>query len=229
MEIHVYKNVPDSTYFRTSEAEPDLKEDGLWVVDGNGSRRSWGTPGVNSTVVLNDKDLTSIHVGFHHKHGGSQFWRHYKNGSQVKWVKLSESDKLRILDAYSENAPSWANIPGKLKSQYKIYQRDVEYDNAGNIIAYKYLRMDSNGKFYSIVDNVANNVCWDENHLIADQIPTDENTNGIYCSKVANSDSLIGYKNYRDTKLVKIMLAGVVLEFDYGYRAEEAYILEVLS
>jgi hypothetical protein len=234
MEIRTNSDVPDSTYSVTGDSEPYFKDNILHIFDGHGSRRSWGTPQTTSTIVLNDSDLTSIHIGYSHKHGGSQFWRHYKNNIQTKWIKLSESNKLRIIDAYQEKAPSWANVPGKLKCQYKIYQRDIEYDNAGNIIAYKYLRLLDDG-YYSIVSNYASTK-WEENHLVANETPSDDNSNGIYCAKVPHADILEQYSNsgfnhcaLGKYHLVKLMLCGIVLEFDYGFRAEEAYIIEVLS
>lgn len=118
MEIRVSNDVPDSTYFRTGDVEPEISDNALTVYDGNGSRRGWGTPGVTSTVVVDAPDFVAVHVGFHHKHGGGQFWRFYNvNGKieQVSWTKLDDEIRQIVLDAYDENAPQWARVPGKLR------------------------------------------------------------------------------------------------------------------
>src|SRR5260221_7584299 len=75
---------PDGTYFRVHAAEPELEvndqgEQVLNLVNGTGTRRSsWGAPGVTSTILLQTDTLIAIHVGFHHKHGGGQFYRYYR-------------------------------------------------------------------------------------------------------------------------------------------------------
>lgn len=122
-----YKS-PDSTYFNTSAAEPELERDEqgaqvLKLVNGTGTRRSsWGEPGVTSTVILDADNLVAVHVGFHHKHGGSQFWRYYRwNGDewqQVAWTGLSDEDRERVLIAHEDRSPSWAKVPGKLRKNY---------------------------------------------------------------------------------------------------------------
>ncbi len=113
--------VPDGTYFRVSSVEPRLDGDTLTVLDGQGSRRSWGRPGVTSTVVLNEDDLCAIHVGFYHKHGGGQFWRYYvpdEDGwRQAEWRELDDATRQRVLAAAEKKAPYWAKSPGKLRSQ----------------------------------------------------------------------------------------------------------------
>jgi hypothetical protein len=121
-------NSPDDTYFNTKAAQPELERDEqgeqvLNLVNGQGTRRSsWGAPGVTSTIVLHTDDLVAIHVGYYHKHGGGQFWRYYRNdGSQwqeVSWPKLSDEDRQRVLDAYEDRAPSYAKVPGKLRTSY---------------------------------------------------------------------------------------------------------------
>ena len=164
MEISYFKNVPDSTYFRVGEAEPEIQDGKLYLIHGRGTRRSWGSPQVTSTIVLNDNDLTSVHVGFSHKHGGSQFWRHYKKGERKVWRQLTEEDKLRIIDAYKENAPGWANVPGKLKVECLPNCKKTEYDSAGNIIAYKYLKLLADGNFMSPA-RAGNRAIWNDGLL----------------------------------------------------------------
>lgn len=121
MEICFSSNVPDNTYFRTGDVDPQIDGDTLTVLDGSGSRRSWGQPGVSSTVVVNAPDFVAVHVGFHHKHGGGQFWRFYNvNGSieQVAWRDLADETRQVVLDAYEAKAPNWARVPGKLRKDY---------------------------------------------------------------------------------------------------------------
>src|SRR3990167_49258 len=66
MQTQFSSDVPDGTYFRTGDAEPSINEDGsIIILDGNGSSRSWGRPGVTSTVVYDDCDLIAVHIGFH--------------------------------------------------------------------------------------------------------------------------------------------------------------------
>lgn len=123
MIIKTTSNVPDSTYFCTGDAEPEMRGDTLLILEGRGQRRGWGQPGVSSTVVVDDCDLVAIHVGFHHKHGGGQFWRYYMAGGdgveQVTWAKLPDQFRQKVLAAYEEKAPGWAKVPGKLRGEYK--------------------------------------------------------------------------------------------------------------
>ncbi len=119
---------PDSTYFRVASAQPELEQDEhgvqvLKLVNGTGTRRSsWGEPGVTSTVLLNADDLAAIHVGFFHKHGGGQFYRYYaytgEAWEQVTWQKLSDADRERVLNTYEDRAPSFAKVPGKVRTSY---------------------------------------------------------------------------------------------------------------
>lgn len=227
MEIANKNDVPDTTYFRTDDCSPFFEDGVLYVYNGRGARRFWGCPQVTSTAIVSGlDDITSVHVGFSHKHGGGQFYRHYRKEDQVAWRCLTDSERAIIIDGYKRMAPSWAKSPGKLKSEYLPNCKKVEYDNGGNIIGYKYLIFNKDGVFSPCP--AANNAEWINGHIISDKIPDDENSNGIYCSKNKLSPILDGYSKYVNSKLVRIMLCGVVIEFDYGYRAEEAYILETL-
>lgn len=114
------RNVPDSTYFGVSNVSPYVDGDRITIYNGEGRRRGWGKPGVSSRIVFESLDLISIHVGFYHKHGGGQFWRHYSlNGEieQVEWKSLNDDLRQAILNEY-DKLPSWINPPGKLRSQY---------------------------------------------------------------------------------------------------------------
>lgn len=106
---------PDRTYFRTGAAEPELEvadqgEQVLKLVNGEGSRRSsWGAPGVTSTVLLSTDTLIAIHVGYHHKHGGGQFYRYYRHENeweQVTWAGLDDNERIDVLDACEKKSAS---------------------------------------------------------------------------------------------------------------------------
>lgn len=123
----------DSTYFRVADVEPrlsttqgnidnlhpaDARAVTIWI--GRGTHRSsWGSPQVNSTILINDKtlNLLAIHIGFSHKHGGGQFYRYYDKNSdgavcETTWAKLTNEQRQAVLDAPK---PSWAKTPGKLR------------------------------------------------------------------------------------------------------------------
>lgn len=142
-------DVPDSTYFRTGDAEPTINNETrtITVLDGEGTSRSWGRPGITSTVILETLDLVAIHVGFHHKHGGGQFWRYYQiNGDirQVSWGSLDDDTRAAILDA---KRPSWAKVPGKLRSQYKSAN-----PKKNMFAAYKVCGINDDGQLTSLYD-----------------------------------------------------------------------------
>jgi hypothetical protein len=204
--------------------QPELKEDGLHIY----KARDYDA-GYDSHIILNEDDLTTILTGFwfmikRKQWGGGHFYRHYKNSVQVDWQHLDDNDKLRILDM---ELPKWAKRPGKLKKDRAAprFHRKVETDNAGNIIAYKYLIQEQDGfhSFHGLT-------LWADDSLTADAMPTEDNTNGIYCAKTHDSPILTRYSKGRSyVRLVKLLLSGVVLEFSHGYRAERADVLEVLS
>jgi hypothetical protein len=151
MKIQTNTHVPDSTYFRTGDAEPEINPDGsITIYDGNGSSRSWGRPGVTSTIVLDECDLVAIHVGFHHKHGGGQFWRYYTTDGtttrQIEWKDLPDDIRQRVLEAHEENAPAWAKAPGKLRSQYRKPSLIIR-------TTYKLVEQLPNGRLVSLYDS----------------------------------------------------------------------------
>jgi hypothetical protein len=206
---------------------PVMMDDGLHIYKG----RDYDA-GFESHIVLNENDLTSILIGYwfaikRKQWGGGHYYRHYKNCVKTDWRHLSDDDKLRILDIPLPF--SWAKAPGKLERDRNPprYHRKVERDNAGNIIAYKWLVWDEVrqlfvSKWYHIVD-------WIDNSMTADQLPTEENSHGVYCAKTPDNPILERYSERPDVRLVRLLLSGVVLEFDHGYRAEQADIIEVMS
>lgn len=58
----------DSNYFRTSDVIPTIEGDTLTVIDGRGSRRSWGSPSVDSRVSKLTDDVYKVDVTGWHKH-----------------------------------------------------------------------------------------------------------------------------------------------------------------
>lgn len=154
MRIQIATDIPDSTYFRTGDAEPVINADGsLTVLNGQGTRRSsWGAPGVTSTVIYETETFAAIHVGFHHKHGGGQFWRYYLSDGQqtarVTWASLDDETRLVIRQTAARKAPSWAKEPGQLRSEYK---KPAEARREGGEYYYKAVAMDGD-KLLSIFD-----------------------------------------------------------------------------
>lgn len=116
MKIIINTEVPDQTYFTLTDVEPAASGNALTITHGNGTHRSWGKPGVDSTVVLNTATITAVHVGFHHKHRGGQGWFYFLKGERRTWAQLDEKRQKQVLAAASK-APGWAKAPGKLKSE----------------------------------------------------------------------------------------------------------------
>lgn len=145
---------PDNTYFTTGDVQPELvlTEEGeqlLKLMNGQGQRRSWGTPTVTSTVILESEDIVSIHTGYNTKHGGGQFWRHYQFNTQqdrwvrVRWADLADADRQRILIAYEDRAPNWAKAPGKTRDQYRLPTLTVK-------TSYKLVLVTKDGRYLSV-------------------------------------------------------------------------------
>jgi hypothetical protein len=145
LKIEVSNNVPDSTYFRISDVNPTLEGDTLTIYSGKGTHRSWGSPQVTSTVVVELPDFVVIHVGFSHKHRGGQGWYYYLNGARVTWQQLDDTYRQIVLDNKSK-APAWAKIPGGLKSQ-------TAKPTIKTQTAYKLVRVLDDGRMVSLFDN----------------------------------------------------------------------------
>ena len=145
-------DVPDSTYFRTGDAEPEINKDGsITILNGQGRRRnSWGAPGVTSTIVVDAPDFAAVHIGFHHKHGGGQFWRFYAvNGetTQLAWKDLDDETRQVVLDAAEGKAPRWAKAPGKLRKDYARPN-----PRANLFTGYKIVHVTDDGRMVSLYD-----------------------------------------------------------------------------
>jgi hypothetical protein len=215
---------PDTTYFRTAAAEPELERDEqgnqvLKLVNGIGSRRSsWGEPGVTSTVILDADNLVAIHVGFHHKHGGSQFWRYYRsNGQQwqqATWAQLSDEDRQRVLIACEDRAPTWAKTPGKLRTSYIK-------PTSNQRTTYKIVEV-VDGKYFSVFDGKTEYVM---GKRLAERAVS-EHGGGYYSYPSPdgvearfNDGSLFPRRCYDDPMtlaLIECEISGTVIEYDNG-------------
>lgn len=71
---------------------------------------------------MDECDFLSVLVGFSHKHGGGQFYRHYiatENGPKRKmWRGLTYDEKVLVRQGYDDKAPYWAKSPGKLPEEH---------------------------------------------------------------------------------------------------------------
>ena len=120
--IQFSDNVPDRTYFTSVSACPvyDAEKDAFVCLNGEGRRRSWGKPGVTTTIVFRGARLYAFHVGWHHKHGGGQSWRYYRRPRRssefvrVFWRNLTDQERAKVLARF-HRAPSWAKSPGQLR------------------------------------------------------------------------------------------------------------------
>ena len=228
MNIIESEHEADSYYLRTGDVEPDLRENGLEIYNGNNHKSGNKWCKVENIIIHNDDRLTSVLCTWTCRHSGGQFWRHYVDGQRKNWKQLNDSDRMMILDGYDELAPCWANVPGKLTRDYLKPNelRKLEIDEQGTIYGYKYLRLED-GNFYSIA-SVSKGVEWPDMEIEADRIPAEDNTNGIYAMKSAKNPGLNGY--YKTGRvLVRLALSGVVVEANEGMRAQHAQIVEVLK
>lgn len=223
MDIEERDYCPDNTYFRTGDVEPDVKGDTLVIYSGEGERRGWGRPGNHTYVVYNDYRLTSVVVGFYHKHGGGQFWRHYVDGQQKTWSQLHEEDQSAILEAAEKDAPSFANVPGILKSKKARPLNKIERENC---IGYKDLIITrQNGEIVSI-KSPQQGTPWSFDGCQwtceAHELPDEHNHSGVYVAY--NAPTARSYAG----ELCKVILSGTVVVGDKGARGSFARLLEVL-
>lgn len=128
----------------------------------------------------------------------------------------------------------------------EIDSTEIVEKEGETIVGYKWLIYDVVNECY--VSNW-DSAIWENNSLIADKLPTEDNRNGIYSAKNSTSKILHGYfgslndDNSIETffcifdgcfkspmefevRLVKLYLSGTIIESEYGYRAECADIVE---
>lgn len=122
--------VPDSTYFRMDDAAPFVDGAGdLVVLNGKGTaRKSWGAPAVTSTIYLHEAGLCAVHIAFHHKHGGDQGWRYFRE-TETGWcaverfTSLSKDERARVACAWmlalaQGKVAKWMTAPSKRIAVY---------------------------------------------------------------------------------------------------------------
>lgn len=218
MNITTSTNVPNDTYSRTDEHAPTITDAGLTIYTGRGSSRGWGTPGTTSTVVLNDDDFCAVHIGFHHKHGGGQFWRYYTTDGTtiraVEWREIPDEQRQRILDSWQSKAPSWAKCPGKLRSTYAKPSKNTR-------TTYKLVEVAADGALLSLYDGTAYTI----GKRLAEAAR--ENHNGGYYSHPTqaqvmalwNSGELVPdrcYENAKRLALIECEISGTIITYANG-------------
>ena len=88
-------NCPDTTYFRQSEVSPYIKNGVLHVVDGCGTRRSWGSPWCKSEVSELETNVIMVSVSWKHKHNwGHQDYYFVKEGDAWKRRRKNHTSVL---------------------------------------------------------------------------------------------------------------------------------------
>ena len=106
----------------------------------------------------------------------------------------------------------------------KEYQ-EPERDEQGTLYGYKVLLFQ-----YGEIISPQCPVHWSRDGvLVADRVPTERNTNGIYCTKRDSDEQIYSYyRSYRNTGfVVRLALSGTVVETETGFRAEKAQIIAV--
>lgn len=212
MNIQTRTDIPDSTYFSMSDVEPHVHADTgeLVIFDGKGSRRSWGTPQVNSTIVINADDFTTVHVGFSHKHRGSQGWFYFVSGERKTWAQLPDERRQQVIDA-RKSAPSWAKHPGKLRSE-------VAKPNQNIRTAYKLVKVEGD-RLISLYDG-------ETEYMIGKRLAQkaqDDHAGGYYayptaegCMALWNAGTLVPEKtrqNVARLAMLEVEMSGTIIAY----------------
>jgi len=231
MKTVISNTVPDSTYFRTGDAEPVIDGDVIVLTEGRGSRRSWGAPQVNNTVVVDTCDFLAVLTGFSHKHGGGQFWRYFVEtpAGEIErrtWSKLTDDEQQMVLDGM-DKAPSWAKNPGKLRADYVKPAQTA-------FVGHKVLRVADDARFLSLYDETEWEIGKRNGQAVAKNAGTDEfgytvHDGGFYVHPDANrvielwaAGTLAPERCYvagQEYALVRCECSGRVREFSSGKRA----------
>lgn len=221
LQIITSADVPDGTYFTSASCEPVLKGDTLTILNGSGSRRSsWGAPGVTSTILVVSESLVTIHVGFHHKHRGGQFYRYYRltgaDWQQVVWAKLADEERAVVLTACQQKAPSWAKVPGKLRAENK------KPAPLTTQTTYKLVRIDGDNRLWSVYDDETEYI---QGKRLAERAIEDHH--GGYYSypesaqvlRLFHDGTLFPercYQTVMDLALIECEISGTILEYENG-------------
>lgn len=167
LQIVQAREVITESWLERAMLEPTLTQnaDGLWVlsVRRQGEHRSFKVPFIGSEIVLADAELglVVVLVGYHgsetEKYGRlgymtqkGQFYRYYQQHTsgdwhQVVWRHLNDEVRHLILSTIQEQGPSWARVPGKLRSERKPPAQKVV------MTSYKVVR-EIGGRYYSLYD-----------------------------------------------------------------------------
>ena len=86
----------------------------------------------------------------------------------------------------------------------------------GKVVGYKRLIM-QDGYWHSPQRGCG----WEDGNIIADYIPTPDNTNGIYITKSRHDPELDGYSG----EIVRILGEGQYIEHERGYRVHKATVI----
>jgi hypothetical protein len=100
---------PDDTYFVVADVLPSFEGDVLTIVDGYGTRRSWGAPSVRSTVTQLTDTVICVDVVGWHKHtvspvGGSYYfvcspktgWERKRGNAKAVKAALTEHQSSKV-------------------------------------------------------------------------------------------------------------------------------------
>ena len=84
-----------ATYFRTSDVTPVVENGKINVYNGEGQRRSWGSPNVKSTCVMLTRTCAKVTVTGWHKHSpGPVGGEYYFCPLDGQWTRCLKSNKL---------------------------------------------------------------------------------------------------------------------------------------
>ena len=92
-----------ATYFRTSDVTPFVENGKITVYNGEGQRRSWGSPNVKSTAIMLTPTCAKVIVAGWHKHSpgpvGGEYYFCLIDGQWTRRLKSSKLVKAAIAEA----------------------------------------------------------------------------------------------------------------------------------
>ena len=139
------------TYFRSTDVSPQIVAEGtaIEVYDGQTEYRSWGRSFCSSDVLINTRTFAMVLVGFKNKHSGGQGYYYFEktdDGIKRRTAgQLSKRRRRQVMEAYEQNAPSWANRPVESIEKTKP-SPPVRH------IRFKQVARDEDGQLLSIYD-----------------------------------------------------------------------------
>ncbi len=144
MKYEIIEWCKNERYLRVTDVEPDIVGESVRLYDGS---LGWGYAWCSSQVVVDEPDFLATLHAFHHRYGGNQFWRYFRDtGSgpeRLTWTQLTDDQQLAVRMAHeSHRVPQWARCPGKLRSELRQH-----------FVAYKLLRQLPSGQLLSFYDD----------------------------------------------------------------------------